>query len=523
MKVRCIDFTETGKFSTLFCDYIQQNPALDSFYALPPKIENFKTQLELRKNFADSTRTILHRAIRNQYRHLTNAPDLAIDSLRLSNTFTITTGHQLNIFTGPLYFHYKIITVINAARKLREAYPDYNFVPVYWMASEDHDADEISSFRLFGKTYIWQHEQQGAVGRFKPQSLTTLEPAPPEMHSLLSRAYQQNDTLANATRDIVNNLYGNEGLLVIDGDDPELKALFGEVMLREITGQQAFETMNRTSEALRSKGYPAQVSPREINLFYLKDSIRERIVETESAQGERRFEVLNSPFSFTESSIREELKQFPERFSPNVVLRPVYQEVILPNLAYCGGPGELAYWLQLKDVFALYHTPFPILLPRNFAMVISKHNQERMQKLKLEISHLFMSEHNLRKHLVAQQDGQNIELSSQAVQLKQLYEGISNIASQLDKSLEGMIAAEMQKTLKSIEHIEKRLQKAQENKISQEINQLKTLLNQLFPEGGLQERTDNFLNFYLNDNDFLHKVSTILDPFHPAFYVLSES
>src|SRR5699024_1121789 len=134
-----------------------------------------------------------------------------IESLKQANTFTVTTGHQLNIFTGPLYFIYKIITVINTSKVLAKEYPDCRFVPVYWMASEDHDFEEINHFNLFGKTYRWETSQKGPVGRFSTESIQAVLDDLPEKVPLFENAYQEGKTLAAATRHYVHELFGAEG------------------------------------------------------------------------------------------------------------------------------------------------------------------------------------------------------------------------------------------------------------------------------------------------------------------------
>jgi bacillithiol synthase len=522
MKTICIDFRQTGKFSPLFNQYIGQQPELAPFYGLFPTPENFLAQIEHKQSFAPESRQTLYEALVRQYAHLPNPPQLALDLLRQPNTYTITTGHQLNIFTGPLYFHYKIITVINAAKELRRLYPAHHFIPVYWMASEDHDADEISHFRLFGKKYQWEAGQKGAVGRFVPHSLAEVIRQTPEMESLFVRAYTQSATLAEATRLIVNELYASEGLVVIDGDDHALKASFAGAMRTELLHQPSFPAMNAASAELAALGYPAQVHPREINLFYLRDQLRERIVRQPAGSEPAVYQVLNTHLQFSEAEILAELAQWPERFSPNVVLRPVYQETILPNLAYTGGPGELAYWLQLKSVFAQFGVPYPILLPRNCALVLTPTLTSRMEQLGLEVADLFLDLPTLKARLVRQSTGEMLELSAETQLLTEIFAQIAQKATQADPTLAGLVGAEQQKAQRGLAKVDKRIRKAQERRAETEINQLTSLLEKLFPGGGLQERTDNYLNFSLNNKNFLREVMAALNPFDLRFYVLVE-
>lgn len=511
-KIPCADVKQ---FSDIFIDYICCHHQLSPFYHLFPSLENYAKQIQIKQDFPATHRKVLHQAIDQQYTSIQRKPQLTIDLLLQPNTFTLTTGHQLNIFTGPLYFHFKIITVINAAKQLRMKYPQYNFIPVYWMASEDHDFEEISSFNLFWKKYTWQTEQKGAVGRFDPHSLSEVIEQTPEMDSIFKEAYANSQTLADATRYIVNELYGHEGLLVIDGDDRGLKGLFKPIIKKEIFEQPTYQAITQTNKELERLGYSAQVFPREINLFYLDEHLRERIVKEGNS-----YKVLNTSLSFSASEINQLIEASPEKFSPNVTLRPVYQEVILPNLSYTGGPGEFAYWLQLKEVFANFDVPFPILLPRNFALILSKAIQGRMEKLAVSINDLFVSADDFKNTWLAKNIAEPVHLQDEIAQVEQIFEQITEKAVMQDKSLKEFVGAMKQKTLASLEQIEGRIQKSQNQKFSTETNQLLDLHNKLFPNGGLQERTDNFLNFYLNDKEFLNKIADLLDPFDFDFNVI---
>src|SRR5919199_2606988 len=363
MDCQYLPLSSTGQFSQLFLDYLDQTDSLTPFYSRFPTLAAFKEQLK-DKNFDQSKRRILVESLERQYEGITNKPDFSV--LLQPNTFTVTTGHQLNIFTGPLYIVYKLITTIKLARQLQEAYPDYTFVPVYWMATEDHDFAEINHFSLFGKNYAWQTEQRGAVGRMNPQELQSLFGQIPEKLTLFEEAYLKQQTLADAVRYYINELFGAEGLVCLDADDAALKRVFAPIMRDELVHQHSGQLVQEQTELLANTGYKTVIAPRDINLFYLDEQLRERIERIEDGT----YKIVHTKIRFSESELLAILDEHPERFSPNVVLRPLYQETILPNLAYIGGPSEVPYWLQLKKVFDHFQTPFPILMPRNFAMYV---------------------------------------------------------------------------------------------------------------------------------------------------------
>ena len=517
MKSTKIELNNTHQFSPLFLDYLSGKETVKEFYHLPPNKESVQ-QLLQQKQFSSEKRQNLVQVFKEQYSSLILSPAVAqnIESLKQENTFTITTGHQLNIFTGPLYFIYKIITTINACRELKQQYPQHHFVPVYWMASEDHDFEEISHFRLFGKTYKWDTNQQGPVGAFSPRGLEHLLQELPEPIPLFEKAYTQNATLAAAVRQYVHELFKESGLLVLDSSHPTLKASFREVIQADLLDNKANELVEKTSARLQEKGYKAQVFPREINFFYMKEGLRERLVKEDGT-----FQVLNTDIRFTEDSLLRELEEHPERFSPNVITRPLYQEWILPNLAYVGGPAEVAYWLQLKPVFDHFNEQFPLLLPRNFALVINKANQNKLEKTGLEAAELFKDTHELKQQLLEENAEQEIKLTAESKELEQLFARVQEKAAAVDKSLEGFVGAEASKSQKSLENIEKRIKKSEERRQETTLKQVDSLKDKLFPDNSLQERKDSFLNFYINDPVFVDKLSDQLEPFDFRFHILS--
>jgi bacillithiol biosynthesis cysteine-adding enzyme BshC len=522
METICIDFESTNRFENIFLDYMQQKEELKPFYNLFPTIDNFAEQIKLKKaSFSTQQRQILHTALSKQYQNIPKKPQIVIDLLLQENTFTLTTGHQLNIFTGPLYFHYKILTVINAAKILRAKYPNYNFVPIYWMASEDHDAEEISNFRLYGKKYVWDSQQTGAVGRFQPQSLQNIIEQTPEMHSIFQHAYSKYNTLAEATRYIVNELYATEGLVVIDGDDELLKKSFQPIAQQELLQADSHKFMEMISKNLSNLGYKTQVNPREINLFYLEENLRERIVK-ESKDNQTIYKILHTNLQFSETEILTLLETKPQNFSPNVVLRPVYQELILPNVSYTGGPGELAYWLQLKGVFKSFGILFPILLQRNHVLYLTKKDQKDLQNKDLTVQDLFLAPEILQKKYLQQVLQNPATIDKELSKIQEAFESIKNTLQKTDKSLEKYAIARSKEFAKNIEKIAKKLQKTQENRFAVDSRQVQNLQNRLYLHNGLQERTDNFLSFYLNNPNFLKEIQANINPFVHQLYVIQE-
>src|SRR5690606_19527220 len=237
---------------------------------------------------------------------------------------------------------------------------------------EDHDFEEINYFNFKGKKFRWNKESAGPVGRLSTQGLQdffeiySLELGSSTnagtLKKLFEDAYLKHNNLADATRFLANSLFGKYGLIILDADDADLKRAFIPYIKEELQNQTSFKAVEKTIENF--KDYPIQVNPREINLFYIEDNLRERIIFEND-----KYYVNNTKTSFCKEEILNLVETNPEKFSPNVILRPLYQEVILPNLCYIGGGGEIAYWLQLKSFFDKIKITFPILLIRNSVLI----------------------------------------------------------------------------------------------------------------------------------------------------------
>ncbi|GAB4341078.1 MAG: bacillithiol biosynthesis cysteine-adding enzyme BshC [Flammeovirgaceae bacterium] len=507
MNLTQIPLEATHQFSPLFLDYIHNEPHIKPFFHRFPSMANFEAQIK-EKQFAQNQREMLVEAIHEQYSTLTNKPNELIQSLLEPNTFTVTTGHQLNIFTGSLFFIYKIITTIKLAKELSQHYPQYRFVPVYWMASEDHDFAEINHFYLFNKKFTWYlPEAKGAVGKLNPSTIVSICDEIKEIPAFFRDAYQNSSNLAEATRKIVHHLFGKEGLLVVDGDNNLLKKSIIPIIKDDLLNHSAKQLVEKSDAILSSSGYDTQIYVRDINFFYLDSFVRERI-EKEGNE----YQVLNTSLRFSKEDIMDLIEVKPEKFSPNVALRPIYQEMILPNLAYIGGPAEVTYWLQLKSVFDHYKVLFPMVVPRNFAMILSQANVNKLAKLNVQARDLFLPEKALKEIFLEKNSQKAVSLDSAYQKLEELTLYIALIASAVDKSLDGFVKSEMKQATKIIETIEKRIKKAEDFRHEVAFKQLFALKDKLFPNGIPQERHDNYLQFALNDEQFIEKLMNNFSP-----------
>ena len=533
MEASCISYKETGYFSQTVIDYIDDNAELKPFYGHRPDINGFAELLKNKKVVAD--RDILVTVLSEQYARITNfdcsVSQLVLDNITLlkeENTYTVTTGHQLNIFAGPLYFIYKIATAIKLASQLKEEYPDKNFVPVYWMASEDHDFAEINYTTIGGKKVHWWYEASGATGRLNPDTIRQalnqykgvlgIEHHAPELAAIVETAYSKFDKLADATRYMVDALFGKYGLVIIDADDHRFKQQFAPIIAQDITEQNSFKNITATNEQLTKLGVHIQVNPREINFFYLKEHLRERIVfENDS------YKVLNSEISFSKDELLDEIKQHPENFSPNVVMRPLYQECILPNIAYVGGGAEVVYWLELKSNFDYYKVDFPILILRNSGLIVRKEYASKIAKMELEGADLFKDTDQIKKDWVKKHSDHNLTLTEEWRELSGIFEKIKLRSFKIDSTLAPSAEAVQARLKKAIDNLEKKLIKAEKGNYQTRLEQIEQIKADLFPKDSLQERHENFGLFYVKwGQSFIDELVRNFKPLEFKFTVLKE-
>ena len=483
-----LPYRQTGYFSRLITDYLDQAPDLSPFYSHPANPAGMKSALATRKTAKPVDRATLVAMLEEQYAGLPEAQRVKenIASLARPNTFTICTAHQPAIFTGHLYFVYKILHTIRLAEWMAEQYPDEHFVPVFYMGSEDADLEEL--------------KQTGAVGRMKTKGLDKLyyriegqlsvQPFGNELMGLLKEAYLESPDIQTATFRVIHRLFATYGLVVLIADRAAFKRQMIAVFEDDLFRQEPSRIVNETIEQL-SKSYDIQANPRDINLFYLKDDLRGRI-----GQVGDRYKVLGSDLTFSEQELRDELHRYPERFSPNVILRGLFQETILPNLAFVGGGGETAYWLELKGLFDHYQTPFPVLALRSSFLLVEGEWMEKMERAGFGVGDLFRDEEDLMNELVKRDSNQTLSLEEEIAAANQYYEGLKALARPVDPTLEEHVAALQMKAVEPIRLLEKKLLKAEKRKFGDQQRQIHAVKEALFPKGNLQERVENILPWY---------------------------
>lgn len=500
-----LPYSETGYFSALVNDYLAGGDTLRSFYNYTPNKEGLDKAIAERGKYPVN-RKVLVDILTQQYSSIEQTEQVKtnINLLANENTFTVCTAHQPNLLTGYLYFVYKILHAIKLAEVLKQEHPDKNFVPVYYMGSEDNDLEELGTFRYKGDKYVWDGDgQQGAVGRMKTKGLkhmlhelTRLFGPPGEnceqLKEMLYKAYLEHDTIAAATQYLVNELFGRYGLVVLNPDEAGFKEEILPIIKDDLQNQTAHTIVSKQIEQLSVK-YKAQAHPREINLFYLIDGLRERIEKKSD-----KWVVVNSDIQWTEANLLEELEAHPERFSPNVILRGLLQESILPDVAFIGGGAEVAYWMQLKSLFEHYKVFLPVVLLRQSVLWIGEQEMKLMNKLGMNSKDIFVPEAELVKKYVSAHSDKDWQTDTEAAAIEQILNELKEKATAIDSTLRASAEASLTKMQKQLSVLQQKMLRAEKRKMQEELQRVMRLRHALFPNNGLQERVDNFSDYFLN-------------------------
>jgi bacillithiol biosynthesis cysteine-adding enzyme BshC len=503
MDCNCTKLTygETGYFSNIVTAYISGDEKLKPFYKHPVSIEGIANAIEERKKFKVD-RKLLVEELTKQYSPLLVSEKVNnnISLLAKENTFTICTAHQPAIFSGNLFFIYKILHTVKLAEELNKKFPENNFVPVFYMGSEDADLDELGHIYMEGEKISWDTKQKGAIGRMKTRGLEkiiariegelSIHPHGAELVKMMKECYLESPDIQTATLKLVHRLFGEYGLIVLIPDNPAFKKVMIPVFEDELFNHRSNDIVQKTIASF-PEDFKVQAQPREINLFYLKDDIRERI----ERNGEE-WRVVDTNISFNRESLQKELHEHPERFSPNVILRGLFQETILPDVTFIGGGGEVAYWLELKNVFENYKVPYPVLIVRNSFLVLDSKWKEKLDKLRISIAGIFKSERELLNDLVKRESENQLSLAGEITDVNSYYDKLKTVAGHVDDTLTMHVAALQTRAIRPLQELEKKLLRAERRKFNIQERQLQGLKKSLFPNDGLQERVDNFMPYF---------------------------
>lgn len=520
-----IEYAQTNRFSRLVLDHVAGDAFLDSFRQFPPTLEGLRKAAGNR-SFTVDRRSALVRALRRQYDGLNVGEPVRrnIELLAQEDALTVTTGHQLCLFMGPLYVPFKLLNTIRLAKQLTETL-GRPVVPVFWMATEDHDRTEIDHAWIKGAKVNWPGQVGGATGRLtldgvdavlrEAELLLGTGAEAQRIVALLRASYVEDRSLAEATRWFVHELFGRFGLIIVDGDDRSLKQLFLPVMREEVLNGIVERTVTYADERLKER-YAPQAHARALNLFHLRAGHRARIERQVD-----HFQVLEGGPRFTMDELLLDLEIRPQDYSPNVLMRPVYQETILPNIAYIGGGGELAYWMQLRWLFQSVQEPMPVVLLRTSAAFLDPVSERLRHRLALSMEDLFLPEHELLNRVARTASGTPTGMEAEAASIQAVFEALAERAARIDPTLRASVGAAHARTERILRSVQRGMDRALRRRESVELERMRKVLDNLLPDGGLQERRESILPLIaVHGTKVLDELLEALDPLDTRFTVL---
>jgi len=488
-----LDFIDESEKTRAFCsDYFSFDRAI---------------QKASERRFPQQNRNVLNAVLKQQYTGIDEKAPVAknIDLLLQPNVFTITVGHQLCLLGGPLFYFSKIAQAIALCRQLNEKQKELRFVPLFWMASEDHDFGEIDKLTIFNEQFLCEPPvTKGPAGRiptthfsgFLEKVRSKFTGTEQAKFDKIVDVYARSANLSEATRKFVHSIFGDFGLVVVDGDDSALKALFSDVMSKELLERTTERTVAATNQLLSAAGYHHQAFVREINLFGMTDELRERIVPAGDS-----FKIGDT--TFNKEELIDEIHQNPSFLSPNALLRPLYQETILPNIVFMGGGGEIAYWLQLKKTFDAFGIPFPLIRLRDSYLITRKKDEAALDALGLDLPELLSDLDHLLRTWTLKNAVINLDLTDEKSALANIRLIMLDKASRVDATLRASVEAEFTKMDQGLEGLGQKLIRAEKRTRETELTRIKGLREKMLPTGDLQERVLSGIQFLVSQSNLI--------------------
>ncbi|MBL0176788.1 MAG: bacillithiol biosynthesis cysteine-adding enzyme BshC [Ignavibacteria bacterium] len=471
------------------------------------------------------------------------APQATLDSIRTlaeGTTFCVITGQQVGIFTGPLYTIYKALAAKHLALWLKDQFPAYNFLPLFWLEAEDHDLDEAASTAVIDREnnlrrIVYAEPAADDAKNVAPvgalvfderiaRCVEELRAALPETEftsetmALVEAAYKPGVTFADAFAAMLQRLFPASGLVFVDPADPELKKLLAPVILQELeTYPTSGEEVIKRSAELEEQ-YHAQVKPRAVNLFYLHKGGRYPIEPIDYG-----FFLKGTRQRFTSDELLEIANEHPENFSPNVLLRPLFQDFLFPTAAYVAGPSEVAYFAQLQPVYDHFQVPMPIIFPRPGMTILEKKIQKLFNKFDLPYASMFDTPEELYRIIASAEnsDAVSADFAAFKTELLAIAERLPAIAEAAQPSLVEAAKTTTQQIQRHVSLFEERLFQSRRERDAVVQRQLEKMQVYLSPEGKPQERQLNILTF-LNryGRDILTQIDDMCVPFPAEHRVL---
>jgi bacillithiol biosynthesis cysteine-adding enzyme BshC len=511
-----INFSDIPDHNNLFLDYLYEFENVKEFFNY-----NFRDQDHYQENFKRITESdrinpsLLKKNLLSQYSGLTtsNKTKKNIELLAKNNTLAVVTGQQLGLLGGPMYTFYKIITTLKLSKRLNDKFDNYNFVPVFWMEGDDHDFNEVRSINVIGtentiknigyKEHIDPDDAKKSVGALVlddaldeffnnlDDSLRDTEFKAPLLSSL-KNCYSIGKTFTVSFRELIHSLFDEYGLVILDPFDKKVKELLKPIFKKEIVDFREHTEKLVNISARLEEVYHAQVKVKPVNLFYSTDDGRYSIEPVENE-----FRLKRKRISFTQEELLEKVDKEPERFSPNVLLRPICQDFLLPTTFYVGGPSEISYFAQVTQLYEFYKLHTPIIYPRSSATLLESNISKTLEKYNISFNDIFMGVDELKKKVVDSLTENNVDevFSETEKDVELAIDRLQERLYDVDKTIADNSNKYRSKIFNSLNELKNKAEQAQNQKFEVTLRQMERASTMLFPANNLQERVLNYTYF----------------------------
>ncbi len=523
-----INFSDIPGHQNLFLDYLNEFENVAEFYA--NDFRNKENYLKIFKEISENRHNLspgISEILTNQYSNL-NPSDLTKQNIKRfsdKKTLAIFTGQQLGIVGGPLYTFYKIITAIKLSGYLSERYNDYNFVPVFWLEGDDHDFNEVRSVKIIDegnnlisidyKDELEEDDMKQSVGLINLDSSITdffekLSNSLKEtdfkssIFNRLKNIYTENTSFKEAFRKLVFDYFDEYGLVIFDPQDNEVKKLLKPVFKKEITDFRVHTEKLVHVSATLEELYHAQVKVKPVNLFLRVDEGRYSIEPVDNE-----YRLRRKRKSFTQEQLLDLLENESDKFSPNVLLRPICQDYLFPTAFYVAGPSEISYFAQIKPLYDLYDISQPIIYPRSSVTILENSISNSLEKYSVSINEIFIDIENVKKKIINSVEESSVDEMFDGItnQIEGTFDQLKEKLLDLDKTIADSSNRYRDKILNNVSELKSKAEKAQQKKYEVTLRQIDRAAVHLFPNSNLQEREINYIYFANKyGEDFLKKI-----------------
>lgn len=507
-----INYSDLNVFSDLFKDFV------DGKQDILNRFNNWNSSSEAAKYLNKKSSSYLQRDTLyellsdcNDFDNKTPAQTANLALALKQNTLCIVTGQQSGFLGGPLYGIYKAISAIALASKMNGIYRNYNFIPVFWIEDNDHDINEASKVSLYNSSYnnseftlefdtnsrlitekqfisISIEEQIALISELLPETEYKEEAI-----NLIKNSYRPGNSLTQAFVRFMQELTGGLGLLFVSASKIREKRMFAEIVLKEITNpEQSFNLLEKSTKSIINQGYKPQAAVSLINLFYHEDDERHKI---EYLKESKEVKIKGKIFPIEE--LHKIALANPEKFSPKVLLRPVVQDFVLPTAVYIGGPGEIAYLAQTKELYEHFDVLMPQIQPRMSAVLLDRKMSRLINKTGNSYEWYLRNFEFIRNEFAENTKDEIIsnEFEKAESLLSDLYTNIMSVAEKAEPSLRRTAEANLHKSLDMLKVLGKKTESANRKKSTDLLTKYEELSGFLYPANTLQERKYSVINF----------------------------